>query len=571
MFFPRVTENDYDTLTTMCQDKLNDLFGASIPEDVKERLCNELTIVEKYNLAIHFHIAHYFANESLKLGLPATFCNDYSSTYIAYLLNITKTNPLDPYYYCKTCKEMTSAPDAASGYDLPAKVCLQCGKAMKGDGHRKPLGSFTGLNRMNGTYMDISLAPMVYEMASDILCSLFPNDRVIAAGIGSTFGEGRISSKCYVILPAECRDDISATEVVCDDGSKMEITTAMGNDLSSDYLVLCIYEHSFTSIYDFFRSTDIAGHCKNINYQFRPLEIAIMIHHSDKPITEQHEAYWRIIYQYPDMPIPKTIRFEDGYDSLHAYLREHIAHENRAIEQFVLAKEGEAYFTTVVCDNEFSSKHDVECCFSSFEMAKDAVKNMWSDEARNRSIEKRGVNGVELHWCKCIINPDREMVWLFWAEDDGFENRLRTLVFDLPHPFERGDLVIVNDRVPMVFDKIYDDRSSYSEEKYKDRITGRYADDGIIHVGCYKMRGRDGYLDSVSDIGFDGLSSLRYYRGVLTRQDRFLRYLGWFLKGKDCDPASLIAKYMMFYTEAQNEKWEETHHWKGIGFPKTDF
>ena len=44
------------------------------------------------------------------------------------------------------------------------------------------------------------------------------------------------------------------------------------------------------NIYDYFHSNDIAEHCKKIGHVFSPLDMAVIIEKSDKPIRKKHAA-----------------------------------------------------------------------------------------------------------------------------------------------------------------------------------------------------------------------------------------------------------------------------------------
>ncbi len=57
-------------------------------------------------------------------------------------------------------------------------------------------------------------------------------------------------------------------------------------------------------IYSFFNSKDIGEHCRSIGYNFTPAEMTAIIYKSNKPLEKKHEAYQKIIDDYPDMPMP---------------------------------------------------------------------------------------------------------------------------------------------------------------------------------------------------------------------------------------------------------------------------
>jgi hypothetical protein len=85
------------------------------------------------------------------------------------------------------------------------------------------------------------------------------------------------------------------------------------------------------NIYDFFHSPDIAEHCRKIEHVFKPLDMAIIVAISDKPIKEKLAAYKAIITEYPDIPIHESLNFK-AKPSLHEYLRELIERKGKSLE-----------------------------------------------------------------------------------------------------------------------------------------------------------------------------------------------------------------------------------------------
>ena len=73
-------------------------------------------------------------------------------------------------------------------------------------------------------------------------------------------------------------------------------------------------------IYSFIPSRDIAAHCHALGHKFTPLEQAVIIYHSKKPLIERHVAWQEIIDTMPDMSViewPRSKRKPTLYDSLH--------------------------------------------------------------------------------------------------------------------------------------------------------------------------------------------------------------------------------------------------------------
>lgn len=177
MYFPKINKDDGHTVFALCQDKMEELFDDAIPEDINERLNDELSAMQKTDSAVCFLIAKRFAEESAKLGFTISSRGTVGSTLIAWLLGITDINPLKPHYYCDKCKHFNFAMGVADGYDLPDKPCPKCGAVMKGDGHNIPYHSLFGFEGDKIPDIVINVAPEVRAQAAEILRELFPDNQ----------------------------------------------------------------------------------------------------------------------------------------------------------------------------------------------------------------------------------------------------------------------------------------------------------------------------------------------------------------------------------------------------------
>ena len=100
-------------------------------------------------------------------------------------------------------------------------------------------------------------------------------------------------------------------------------------------------------IYSFIKSKDIAEHCRTIEHEFTPLEMAVVIYHSNKTLEERHEAWQCIIDTQPDTEEIVTytgLKYEETvYESLHHFLREYMRIENCLAVRMKTAEPGTVY------------------------------------------------------------------------------------------------------------------------------------------------------------------------------------------------------------------------------------
>ncbi len=86
--------------------------------------------------------------------------------------------------------------------------------------------------------------------------------------------------------------------------------------------------------YRFINSKDVRAHLEKIGYQFSPLEAACVVYQCVTATMEEKHAAWReIIETMPDTAIDLK-KWEAPRESLHAFLRDYIALEERLLAEF---------------------------------------------------------------------------------------------------------------------------------------------------------------------------------------------------------------------------------------------
>ena len=145
-------------------------------------------------------------------------------------------------------------------------------------------------------------------------------------------------------------------------------------------------------IYKFFYSDDIAGHCKRIGHVFNPLEMAVIVAYSKKPIKEKHAAWREIIKDYPDMPCNRSgIRS----DSLHKALAKRIEYEESVLARFKKPESNTFYKYKIYSDD---CGRWSETTFQCYEEALTATKSFRErDEPNKIQIEKVFTDIVKDH------------------------------------------------------------------------------------------------------------------------------------------------------------------------------
>ena len=116
------------------------------------------------------------------------------------MAGITEVNPLIPHYRCPHCHhtEFFDDPKVKSGYDLPDKVCPECGHVMKGDGQNIPFQTF--LTKGKTPDIDLNFSNEYQAKAHAFIRDVFGEAHAYRAGTIGTIQEktayGYVSGYC---------------------------------------------------------------------------------------------------------------------------------------------------------------------------------------------------------------------------------------------------------------------------------------------------------------------------------------------------------------------------------------
>lgn len=170
-------------------------YGDKLPEQVKERLGYELGKITEYGFSRHYLIAHEVTKECKKLHIPFLARGCAGASLVAFLLDITHTNPLPPHLYCRKCRhtefeykkyfvknELLAYDEDICGYDLVNAyqhkvLCPECGATLTGDGHGLPFETFAGLNGDKEPRFDIDVPEGYKKKFENYLYALLDNDK----------------------------------------------------------------------------------------------------------------------------------------------------------------------------------------------------------------------------------------------------------------------------------------------------------------------------------------------------------------------------------------------------------
>ncbi len=128
-----------EELKKVCSDRIQTLYGTVVPDQVKQRLQQELEIIEENNFAgLYMLCRNMFVASNVYYG-DCYYRGLAGNSFVAFLCGLTNTvNPLEPHYRCDDGhyyefihnNTHIDTPD-----ELAKKKCPICGKELVRDGY----------------------------------------------------------------------------------------------------------------------------------------------------------------------------------------------------------------------------------------------------------------------------------------------------------------------------------------------------------------------------------------------------------------------------------------------------
>ena len=182
-----VIEGAERLIKSLAVQRAHQLYGEHLPDIITSRLDKEFSLIGN-NWTV-MEIARLAAEHSLQLGYPVGNRGTVGSSLVAFLVGITRVNPLTPHYCCPGCRftlfvnRENNDANSDCGADLPDKACPHCGTKMHRDGFSIPVETFVGLDGKKEMDIDLNFSTEIQKNVHAYICDYFGADRVIRPGI----------------------------------------------------------------------------------------------------------------------------------------------------------------------------------------------------------------------------------------------------------------------------------------------------------------------------------------------------------------------------------------------------
>jgi len=309
-------------------------------------------------------------------------------------------------------------------------------------------------------------------------------------------------------------------------------------------------------VYKYFNSPDVAAYCKTIGHTFSATQMAYLIWQSNHHTLQQKMLAWEELMEILPDENQECFQFPDGC-GLHHFLRKYMARLKNFIEMFREDSPSCVYSYEKRYTDAPGCYLDESPLFANYALC---LETALAEAARKEKILSFRLRKKEI-FHKPVPGQDDPMLYLdlqgepvdvtvapYRGERDllvppfGFYG----VMADIPCPFKKGDIVmgigLAGDETgPMVV---------------KELPKGREAEDMFASLWELDHRGRLCLNQDFSAL------SLVYYKGSLTKKERFLYALRNHIQG-NLSMEDLLRSYTITLLEFMAEKRVDFYGWAG--------
>ncbi|WP_310550359.1 PolC-type DNA polymerase III [Paenibacillus glufosinatiresistens] len=192
LFTPNIEGAEQEIRDT-CYQTARSIYGEELPEVVVARLEKELEPIIKYGFSANYLISERLVKKSNRDGYLVGSRGSVGSSVVATFLGISEVNPLPAHYICRNadCRYSEWFLDGSvpSGFDLPDKLCPDCGGMLKGEGQDIPFETFLGFKGDKVPDIDLNFSGEYQPQAHNFTKVMFGEKSVFRAGTIGTVAE----------------------------------------------------------------------------------------------------------------------------------------------------------------------------------------------------------------------------------------------------------------------------------------------------------------------------------------------------------------------------------------------
>lgn len=290
--------------------------------------------------------------------------------------------------------------------------------------------------------------------------------------------------------------------------------------------------------YNLINSRTIADYCRSIKHKFNTIELAVLVYRNNRmSIDEKIEKYNDLIKNYPDMEVIEKINCKH-YSSVKTMIKEEIQRLNTLNKKLTQENDDSIYVWTEYNKSTLKYEHssDLEHTFRTykevFKDIQDYIKE-YDDTISFRITKKyfdKRKNNIFADYL--VENKKSKLIDLTESNNCFFD--IDQIFLNIPTPFKKGDILISKSSSMRNYgdcDEIFvlDYLCTWREDLEEQLARGNYDSSDMVGYGYY-LYGENS-TDFVRDNKWD-YDSFEYYDGEFTGNDRILKDISSFVKGK---------------------------------------
>ena len=186
-------EGSEERITRLVYEKAFQIYGNPLPDTIDARLEKELRSIIGNGFSVIYLIAQELVKRSNERGYLVGSRGSVGSSLVATMIGITEVNPLPPHYICPNpdCRFFEVFDDGSygSGFDMPDKICPDCGTKLIKNGQDIPFETFLGFKGDKVPDIDLNFSGVDQPFAHLDVRDIFGEDYAFRAGTIGTVAE----------------------------------------------------------------------------------------------------------------------------------------------------------------------------------------------------------------------------------------------------------------------------------------------------------------------------------------------------------------------------------------------